>query len=500
MFSLKILISIGFMTFLFGKLAFAAMQFEVIPKPNPPEAGENSLMISIKDDAGKPIDGAKVELLAFMPAMGTMPRMNEKTVVTPQGSGNYLAKFDLSMGGTWELALKAEKDGLQGSLNFSITTEIPGISKKGGGKSSSEKTPGTAPLDIGADRLQIIGVRFAEVKTLAMKRNIDAVGVVEQDQTHREELTLRYSGYVVKQFRGRVGDPVKAGEPLFSVYSPDLVTAQSEFLLADKISESAHSLHQAAGEKLKNLGLSAKDIEQIRKNNKPQRDVVIRSPINGTILDVSVREGASVNGGQVLYIIGDLSKTYIVARVFQQEVGNVKIGQSAVISIPGADEKPIKGRVNLIYPQIEQGAGTANVRLEVTEITAGLKPGVYLDVAIPVEIGSGLTIPAEAILYSGRHRYVFVDHGEGNLEPREVRVGKSSDGMVQIQEGLKEGERVAASGTFLLGSEAQLRSALPKWKDNAEGTEIKNPAKEPATSTPAQPKMNMPMDESGAPK
>lgn len=493
----KIFISIGFTVFFSAKFAFAAIQFEITPKPNPPETGENSLMISIKDDAGKPIEGAKVELLAFMPAMATMPRMNEKTVVTPQGEGNYLAKFDLSMGGTWELTLKAEKDSLQGSLDFSITTGIPGFSRKGGGKSNSETMNRTPLLDVGADRLQIIGVRFAEAKPLAMQRNIDAVGVVEQDQTHREELTLRYSGYVVKQFRGRVGDLVKAGDPLFSVYSPDLVTAQSEFLLADKMSESGHSLHKVAGEKLKNLGLSAKDIEQIRKNNKPQRDVVIRSPITGTLLEISIREGAFVNGGQVLYIIGDLSKTYIVARVFQQEIGNIKVGQKAIISIPGSDDRPIKGIVNLIYPQIEQGAGTANVRLEVTEVTAGLKPGIYLDVVIPVELGNRLTIPAEAILYSGRHRYVFVDHGGGNLEPREVHIGQSSDGLVQIQEGLKEGERVAASGTFLLGSEAQLRSALPKWKEKVERTEMKNPAIGPPTSLPEQPKMNMPMDESG---
>lgn len=482
----KSLAIFGFIALFAANSAIAAIQVEITPKPNPPEAGENSLMILLKDDSGKAIDAAKIDLLVFMPAMGTMPRMNEKPQITPMGDGAYLAKFDLSMEGTWELTLNAEKNGEQVSSHYSITTGIPGVAKKGGTKANSQAMDGSPPLDIGPERLQMIGVRFAEVKTVAMQRSIEAIGVVEQDQTHREELSLRYSGYIVKQFRGRVGDSVKAGDPLFSVYSPDLVTAQSELLLADKVSEGGHSLHQAASEKLKNLGLSAKDIEQIRKNNQPQRDIVVRSPISGTLLDISVREGAAVSSGQLLYIIGDLSKTYIVARVFQQDIGSIKIGQSAFISIPGSDAEPIQGRVNLIYPQLEQGAGTANIRLEVTEMTSGLKPGIYMDVSLPVELGNLLTIPAEAILYSGRHRYVFVDHGEGNLEPREVRVGKSSNGIVQIQDGLKEGERVAASGTFLLGSEAQLRSALPKWKDdrkqseNAKASMMQPTAPEPA--------------------
>ncbi|MBC7532528.1 MAG: FixH family protein [Oligoflexus sp.] len=445
-------------------LAFASIKIEVTPKPNPPESGENSLTIRLRDDTGKAVDTAKVDVTIFMPSMGTMPRMDEKALVEPQGKGAYLAKFDLAMGGTWELTVSAEFEGAKTSAHYSLTTGVAGVSSRGGSNTGAESSAAQA-LDIGPERLQKIGVRFVEAKTLPMKRDIEAVGVVEQDQTHREELSLRYSGYVVKQFRGRIGDSVQKGDPLFTVYSPDLVTAQSELLLADKISEDGHSLHDAASEKLKNLGLSSIDIDQIRKTHKPIRDIIIRSPLNGTILDITAREGASVNAGQLLYSIGDLNKTYLVARVFQQDIGDVRVGQTALISVPGAGTEPIKGKVNLIYPQVEQGAGTVNVRLEVMELKMGLKPGVYMDVAIPVELGNQLTIPSEAVLYSGRHRYVFVDRGEGQLEPREVSVGKSIRGSVQVYSGLSEGERVAASGTFLLGSEAQLRSALPKWSD-----------------------------------
>lgn len=462
-FTFALLIGLSFST-----LAFSAINIEVTPQPNPPEAGENSLSIEIKDDAGNPIESAKVDLTVFMPSMGTMPRMNENVQVDAKGKGSFLAKFDLSMSGTWEVTINAEVQGAMSSTHYSLTTGIPGISAKGSSGLSGQST-GTQPLDIGPERLQKIGVRFAEAKILPMTREIEAVGVAEQDQTHREELSLRYSGYVVKQFRGRIGDSVKKGDPLFTVYSPDLVTAQSELLLADKISQDGHSLHDAASEKLKNLGLYSGDIDQIRKTHKPIRDITIRSPITGTILDITAREGASVNAGQLLYVIGDLTKTYLVARVFQQDVPDIKVGQTALISVPGAGTEPIKGKVNLIYPQVEQGAGTVNVRIEVMEMKGNLKPGVYMDVTFPLQLGSKLSIPSEAVLYSGRHRYVFVDHGEGKLEPREVSVGKSTRGSVEVYSGLSEGERVAASGTFLLGSEAQLRSALPKWSETKPG-------------------------------
>ena len=141
------------------------------------------------------------------------------------------------------------------------------------------------------------------------------------------------------------------------------------------------------------------------------------------------------------------------------------------MTVPGTKVDVIPGKVNLIYSQVEQGAGTANVRIEVKRYDESLRPGVFVDVRIPVDLGSLLAIPSEAVLHSGRHQYVFVDKGAGNLEPREVSLGRSTDGLTEVLQGLTAGERVAASGTFLLGSEAQLRSALPKWRSAAAGAE-----------------------------
>lgn len=484
MFKKKLNTFIALVFIFLNHFALGDVRVDVVPTPNPPESGQNTLSIILKDELDKAIDDAEVQLDVFMPSMGTMPRMEEKGKVVPKGNGSYNATFDLPMGGTWEFSIKVKKGAISSIAHYSLSTGVPGVSNKGVNHSGANSNEASL-LEIGPRRLQMIGVRFAKAETIPLRRIIEAVGLVEQDQTHREEVSLRYAGYVVKQFRGRIGDTVRPGDPLFSVYSPDLVTAQSEFLLANKISQGEHSLHQAANEKLKNLGISVKDIEQIRKTNLPIRDVIVRSPIRGTILDIAVREGSSVNAGQLLYLVGDLSKSYLVARVFQQDIKDIKIGQTASITVPGSELEPLKGKVDLIYPQVEQGAGTVNVRLELNESKVALKPGVYMDVSIPVEMGTHLSIPSEAVLYSGRHRYVFIDRGEGRLEPREVSVSIGSQNMVQVFAGLEEGERVAASGTFLLGSEAQLRSALPKWKEDSQKADSRPSTK--LTPTPATP-------------
>jgi Cu(I)/Ag(I) efflux system membrane fusion protein len=432
-----------------------ALSVTLATDPNPPSEGANTLKITVTD-AGKPVDGANVKLLASMPAMGSMPRMEAPGAVTPRGHGLYEAAFNLSMGGTWELTL-AVQDSI---MRYSVTTGVPGVQDKNSGAAAAGGSESV--LDLGPERLQRIGVRLAEAKRLPLTKELRAVALVEQDKTHREELTLRYAGYVAAQMKGRVGDQVKKGEPLFRIYSPELVAAQSDYLLAQSFAEGPHSLHESSAERLRNLGLSDAEIQGIKKAGKTQREIVIRAPLSGTILEVNAREGAAVEPGQVLYVIGDLSKTYLVARVFQQDLLELKAGQRADVVVPGSGQK-VEGAIDLVYPQVEQGGGTGNVRIEAKGFHAALAPGAYADVRFPVDLGSRLAIPVEAVLHSGLHAYVFVDHGGGNLEAREVEIGKRAGDLVEVRSGLKEGDKVAASGTFLISSEAQLRGALPRW-------------------------------------
>ncbi len=423
---------------------------------NPPTEGDNRFQIEITSQ-GKPLDPANVSLQASMPAMGTMPRMEEHAEVGKAAPGKFHAAVRLTMAGSWELDVKAGPPGGERSFRYAVTTGIPGVQDKNSAGGNG------AALSLGPERLQRLGVRFAEVKTRPMRREVRAVAVAESDKTHREEFTLRYSGYVVKQYRGRVGEQVKAGDPLFSVYSPDLVTAQSEFLESQKIDQGKHSLHLSAAERLKNLGLSQADVQRIRTTGQVMKDLVVHAKASGTILEINAREGAAVEQGQVLYVIGDLTKSYLVARVFQQDLKDLKVGQKAEVRLPDEGEKPYEAEIDLVYPEVQGGTGTGNVRLTLKEAVPGLRPGVYADVRIPIDLGERLTLPTEAVLYSGLHRYVFVDKGEGQLSPVEIVAGKRDGEWTEILSGVRAGDRVASSGTFLLGSEAQLRSALPKW-------------------------------------
>jgi Cu(I)/Ag(I) efflux system membrane fusion protein len=427
------------------------------PDPNPPTEGANSVQIILKD-GDAPLVGARVSLVASMPAMGTMPRMESPADLAERGDGQYDAHLTLGMGGTWELTLTVDRGGQPSILRYSLTTGVPGVQNKNG----SGPALGAEVLDLGPERTQRIGVRLAVAKPRRLEREIRAVALVEQDKTHREEVALRYGGYVAAQIRGRIGDQVKRGDPLFRIYSPELVAAQSDFLLAQQGGEGVHPLHESSAERLKNLGLGDAEIKAVKAAGKAQREVTIRAPLSGTILEINAREGAAVEAGQVLYVIGDLTKTYLVARVFQQDLADLKAGQKADVLLPGTGTR-VAAKVDLVYPSVEAGAGTGNVRIEAGTFNAALVPGVYADVRFPVDLGERLAIPVEAVLHSGLHTYVFVDGGNGAFAAREIETGKRAGDLVEERSGLTDGERVAASGTFLLGSEAQLRSALPRW-------------------------------------
>ena len=438
-------------------MAFAEAEVKVTftQQPPAPEAGDNILDIKLQDEQGQALDKAEVHLNIWMPSMGTMPRMNARAKVAPQGSGVYRATYNLAMPGTWVVMISIDSGGSKQTFNYTLTTGSAGLISNGASTvHAGESSAQTQVMPVGEGRMQQIGVRFAEAKIVPITKSLRAAGLVEADNTKRTELTLRYSGYVERQFRGRVGDHVTAGTPLITVYSPELASAESEFLQSHG-GDSGAALHQSTVERLRNLGLTATDISRVKKANAPQ---------TGTILEVNVRDGASFGPGQSLYTIGDLSTAYVVGRVFQQDLVDLRVGQAVSLTLPEDEGRSYKGHVDLIYPSVSEGEGTGNVRVVADEPVPGLRPGLYVDLRLPIDLGSHLAVPTTAILYSGLHKYVFIDRGGGKLEPKEVTTGKSSEDWTEIRSGVNAGERVAASGTFLLSSEAQLQSALPKWR------------------------------------
>lgn len=451
--------------------------------PDPPQSGTNRVQITLSTPTGDPVPLARLSWKVYMAAMGTMPYMEEsgEVVSTPEAgakgkASTYVVEYWLSMEGSWEVELTISGDGQETQRFFSLTTAIPGFKDKNVGPAGSPENTGSldagtprAPppgeasplLNVGVQRLQLIGVKFAEASVQELTRDVEAVGLLEADDRKRAEIVPRSDGFVESLAVARVGDAVRAGQALATVYSPELVAAQAEHLIALRATGGS-TLASSTREKLRNLGMSETDIRSVESSGRALREVTLRSPIAGTVLQVSIARGSSFRSGQILYVISDLTETYFVARVFQQDLPLIKPGQAALVTLSGVGET-FRGQVDLVYPTVAEGAGTANVRIRMAAKSSAFQPGLYASVTFPVSFGAALVVPKEAVMYAGKNRYVFVDRGEGRLEPREVRVGQSGAEMAEVRAGLAAGERVVVSGNFLLSSEALLRSALPKW-------------------------------------
>lgn len=448
-------------------LVFSSMACAEPAKPtielvtDPPTTGTNEWRVRLSDVSGKTLAKARVQVIASMPAMGTMPYMEVQADVTEKGDGLYAAELELSMGGTWDVAVKVAVDGIERVFRYSLTTGVQGLVDR----SVTSSSAGNELIALTPERVQRLGVRFAQVVRKELTHSFRAVGIVQADASRRFEVSLRYSGYIKKLTGWRsVGEQVSQGDPLAVVDSPELVAAQEEYLLAAAELKTAHIDHAGAVERLRNLGMTAADVDQLKKTRKVLREIVIKSPATGTLLEVNVRDGSRVDAGQVLFVVGDLKNTFIIARVFQLDLGDVHQGQKVDIIEPAA-KKHAKGHVDLIFPNVELGAGTASVRITPDATEGSLRPGEYVELGFSSSSGQILAIPSAAVLFSGNHSYVFVDRGEGKLEPTEITVGRRSGSEVEVLGGLSEGQKIVASGTFLLSSEANLRGALPKWQE-----------------------------------
>lgn len=442
-----------------------ALDIDARVKGKVPDSGDMEVTITVRGDDGKPLDGAKVSLLASMPPMGTMPYMEAVGDVTPAGKGSYDGVVELTMGGTWDITITVEARGGKKQVGrYSVTTGIPGLVDKAGGAKAAAGGGDDTAVSVSPARIQRMGVRFATAKSVPLNQTFRAVAEVQADESLRADAILRAGGYVEKLYGLKNGDKVTKGQILARIDSPELAAAQEEYLLALNMSGSFHANEELASQRLRTLGMSGPEIQQLRRSRKVSRIVELRAPMAGTVLDSTAREGMQVGAGQVLFVIGNLDKTFLVAKVFQQDALNVIPKAPVQFRVLGRP-KLLRGHVDLVYPSVSGGDGTVSVRVVPDEGSAALRPGVFAEVLFSVNHGDRLAVPSEAILYSGEHRYVFRKRGEGLLEPVEVETGLAADGMTEIAGGLKPGDEVAASGTFLLGSEANLRSALPKWAD-----------------------------------
>ncbi len=338
-------------------------------------------------------------------------------------------------------------------------------------------------VQINAEKQQLIGVRTGKVERQRIERILRVVGRIGIDETRVAHIHTKVSGYIEQVFADFVGKEVKAGDPLFTIYSPELVSTQEEFLIAVRaqkelkdapyaeVSSGAASLVKAARERLRLWDVSEEEVAALEKEGKVKREVTIYSPAAGTVTErAAYHHGRFVSPELDLYTITDLSSVWMLAEVFEFEVPYVRLGQEAVVRLSYTPGKTYTGKVSFINPSVDPKTRTVRVRIELPNPNQDLKPDMYADVELAIDYGTQIVVPQEAVLDSGTEQVVFVARGDGYFEPRPIKTGPKMAGLpkgagatagsekVIVLSGLRPGETIVTSGNFLIDSESRLKN------------------------------------------
>lgn len=483
--------------------------------PDPPAEGLNTFEVKIVDASGVRQTGLAVHLHYSMPAMAGMPAMADETSLQEVGNGIYRVKIDLGSGGKfpWDVRIEVSKDltvlaitswqvtpgtkgikftasesgdASQGNIDYYTCTMHPSVKEKGEGtcpicamnlipvyKEGEQETiakgKGASTVSISLYQQQLIGVQRDTVKFRPVQKTIRTVGHVALDESRLAVINLKFSGWVEKLFVNYTGQFVKKGQPLFEIYSPELVSTQEEYLqLFQSVSIEPNSSNSSAMQQLMETGrqrlllwgVSNAEIKRISDNGKPDIRLTFFSPISGHVIDKQVLEGRHMKAGTDLLTIADLSTVWIHADIYEHELQLIETGQKATIALSYDPKANFIGQVDYIYPTLQKKTRTARVRLVVPNSDLKLKPEMYVDVEIIVSMGEQLTVAATAVLDTGIRQLVFVDKGNGRFEPREIMIGSKVGHYHTVLEGLNEGEVVVKSGNFLIDAEAHVQGVL----------------------------------------
>ncbi len=364
-------------------------------------------------------------------------------------------------------------------MNPSITSPVPAKDEMGmdyvpvyEGEESSGGPAGTVKIDPVVE--QNIGVRTSMARVMKLGRVIHAYGRIAYDEEALYSVYPRFKGWIDKVYVSRTGDVIKKGDLLASIYSPELVSTEKEYLLAiesrkglekaaiDIIRQDADALIVSARKRLELFGISEEEISRLEKTGRVMTNLAIRSEVSGTVVKVNARKGQAVSTTTRLYSIADLSTVWVLADVFESDLPWIKAGDEATVSFPAGAGKAIKGRIEFIYPFVDPRTRTVKVRMACKNPGGTLRPEMFVNVSITAGPRKALAVPSEAIIRSGEREIVFIRTAPGRYEPREVTTGVEARGMVEILQGLDPMEEVVTSAQFLIDSESKLREATLK--------------------------------------
>lgn len=335
--------------------------------------------------------------------------------------------------------------------------------------------PQLNPVQLTPERMQMIGVKLSKAEFQQVTDEIRATGTVDVDESRIAYVQTRFPGWLRKVYGDRSYQLVRKGEPLFTIYSPDLVTTQQEYLLAKKnaesvqsssitgVAEGAQSLLGAARQRLEQWEVPASEIQKLEATGKPITDLTFNSPVSGYITERNALPNMYVQPETRLYTVADLSTVWVYAQVFQDDLGKIKPGDPATVTVDAFPGRAFNGRVSQVLPQVDMNTRTARVRLVFANPGMKLTPGMYVNVSLKLPLGRKLVVPSSAVLHAGTRQIVFVSRGEGTFDPRPVQAGAQVDDKTVITKGLSGGETVVSSANFLIDSESQLQAAAGSY-------------------------------------
>jgi Cu(I)/Ag(I) efflux system membrane fusion protein len=382
------------------------------------------------------------------------------------------------------LALIIAAPGLTQTHSHSTESAKPPADQQSQPASQSEQD--VPQVEISADQQKLIGVKTVKAAVIPVKKVIRTVGRVEVDESRQATINAKTEGWIEKLYVNTTGSYVTKGEKIAEIYSPELLATQQEFLTtlkwtkdmeathseAGKTTSSASELNkmlvrdaaatlEAARQRLLLWDVSPAQIKQIEETGKPFRALTLYAPVSGYVTQKMVIAGMKIMPGEKILDIADLSNLWVVADIYEYELPLVKVGNQATITLASLPGVELTSKIDYIYPDLSAQTRTAKVRLKLPNSNRQLKPQMFTNVEIKINLGNKLVIPESAVLDTGKATVVYVDLGNDAFEPREVKTGIRSDGYVEVLRGLRSGEKVVAAANFLIDSEAQLKGIKP---------------------------------------
>ncbi len=455
---------------------FPAGPFNVQVKlePEKPRIGNNQITLVVHDKDNRPVTDAAIQAVAEMPAMGAMAPMPIPIDIESVKPGVYQGQFELPMAGAWPLTLTIDSATKgQARLTFDMGTSRKGVSLTSAtpGDSAPQlnaKTTSTSlqptTFTVDAYRRQLIGVTTGKVTYRSLIKTIHSAAQITLDETRLTDISLKFDGWIGRLDADYVGKPVTKGQALFTVYSPELVSTQDEYLDSLRRGRTGPgSLTAAAYRRLTLWGIDATQIRALERRGQAAEYVPILSPVTGTVIEKHIVPGTAFKASATLLRIADLSTVWVEGQVYESELHWVKVGMKAEVVLEDAPDSPLPGKITFIEPTVDNKTRAARVRVALPNPDGVLRPDRYARLNLRIDLGERLVVPEQAVIYAGKSRVVFVDLGDGRLLPKKIKTGLRKDDFIEVLDGLAAGDVIVTSGNFLIASESKLKAGLEQW-------------------------------------